>query len=131
MVVVALVGHGFQRTVICESTRVTPSCFWASAVAIDTWSCDFAVPVRVTTPLLVATLMSVSLSPESAANAAFTLPVVRVSLTAPVALPAGPGAIVVVAAVLGDEVSAVAVEVVVVVVVEGALVVLGLSLIHI
>jgi hypothetical protein len=65
--------------------------------------------------------MSVSFKPESAAMAAFTLPVVRVSLTAPVAFPAGPGATVDVA-VLGDEVSAV---VVVVGVVEGDVAPLG------
>lgn len=63
--------------------------------------------------------MSVSFSPESAAIAAFTLPVVIVSLTAPVAFPAGPGAIVVVA-VLGDDVSAVVVVVVDEAVVLGA-----------
>lgn len=65
-----------------------------------------AVPVNVTTPLFVVTEMSVSFNPESAAIAAFTLPVVIVSLSAPVAFPEGPGAIAV-DAVLGDEVSAV------------------------
>jgi hypothetical protein len=74
--------------------------------------------------LLVVTEMSVSFNPESAAIAAFTLPVVSVSLTAPVALPAGPGAMVVVA-VFGDDVSELVAAVVVVVVVDGEVVELG------
>src|ERR1700682_2739624 len=90
-----------QRTAIWVSTLVTPSWRCARLVAIATWSCDLTVPLNVTTPLLVVTEMSESFRPESAAIAAFTLPVVIVSLTAPVAFPAGPGAIVGLAA-LGD-----------------------------
>src|SRR4051812_2598722 len=80
VVVVAVVRHR-QRTVICESTRVTPSWRCARLVAICTWSCDFTVPPSVTTPPSLFTLMSASLSPGSDENAAMILPLVTVSET--------------------------------------------------
>src|SRR5512132_686237 len=75
------------RTVTFDSTRCTPSWRWARLVAMEIWSCDLTVPASVTTPLFVVTEMSVSFIAESAAMAALILPVVTVSLTAPVALP--------------------------------------------